>query len=811
MINISKFEDVKSNIISGFKRKMIIPVLGSGLTRNCPSRRGIVPSGDDYKSDMIKMLEKQSGIGASEIEELKKQKFSVVSSVYHSLIPVNEQQRYLQDHFKGVKIEEYKTDFLAIDWPYIYSLNIDDAIESNSRYSTVIYSNRRVRNNIFAQNKCVIKLHGDINDILSYEDSDCEIFDQSQYVVSIKKNEYLLSKLTHDFEYINLLFIGCSLSDEIDILYSSVSSVVNKNARYYCTTKEPTFIERTILEKYGITDCLIFDSYEDIYTEFVNAYKEAGMIEATEIDNFKAYKFSVNPSGFDVNKPYMFYGKNLINRDKTITLPNFFIDREITDEIIKNIDRKSIQLLIGSGCSGKTYIAISIVRRIRDRDVYLFESVERINEEALQKLLGFERCVIIADSKALSIKQIELILRSKKDLERKGVAFIIIEDKNNRDLSGLLSLLAFTEGIKKEDIPQFEIKNKFTKNEIQRINPFLVVSGIQVFSDSKSLADNIINASNDCIDKHRFLEIRPQISTIREVASLILLATRKKVYSRDGVELDIISELLNQTKKASPLIEDESTWSFERDAVDNSPIKFVINAEYWLNNQLFNLSNSMQGRRRIIDAYKYIVTRYIQVYEKPDLLIRNNNAKYKDIIMFDAIIQIFGFKGLKLIREIYEALGELLSTDPNFVHQRAKCYIRSSRYEGNKEKKKEYVINAYRDAGVARSAFKMRYDTYKNEKIGISMAHTRYTEALAICHLVTLEEYSNIEHNSLAIDVLYDALSSPYNSIEYVERDVDNYGNVLKKTANTLFLHPEYVNEQIQHILPEVFKVFFGS
>ena len=99
---------------------MIIPVLGSGLTRNCPSRRGIVPSGDDYKRDMIKMLEKQSGIGASEIEELKKQKFSVVSSVYHSLIPVNEQQRYLQDHFKGVKIEEYKTDFLAIDWPYIY-------------------------------------------------------------------------------------------------------------------------------------------------------------------------------------------------------------------------------------------------------------------------------------------------------------------------------------------------------------------------------------------------------------------------------------------------------------------------------------------------------------------------------------------------------------------------------------------------------------------------------------------------------------------------------------------------------------------
>ena len=426
MIKVSSFEDYKNDIISSFKRKMIIPVLGSGLTRGCASRKGTVPSGDDYKEAMLEAIKKQKRLSTVELNELINEPFSSISSVYHALVPVYEQQRYLIDHFKDVSIEEYKTEFLSIDWPYVYTLNIDDAIETNSEYSTVIYSNRRVRNKVFEDNKCVIKLHGDINDIISYEDSNCEIFDQSQYVVSIKSNEYLLSKLTHDFEYINLLFIGCSLSDEIDILFSSVSSVVNKNSRYFCTTKEPTFLDKIKLEKYGITDCIVFKSYVDIYIELVKAYEEAGMITSTELDSFKTYKISVRPSGFDNNKDYMFYGKNVINDDKSITLPNYYIDRELTRRVIRNIDIKPIQLIIGRGCSGKTYIAIDIVKHIRDRDVYLFESIERINKDAFLTLLGFKNCVIIADSKSLSIQQIENIIRSKNKLGKNKVSFIII-------------------------------------------------------------------------------------------------------------------------------------------------------------------------------------------------------------------------------------------------------------------------------------------------------------------------------------------------------------------------------------------------
>lgn len=60
---------------------------------------------------------------------------------------------------------------------------------------------------MFDQEKCTIKLHGHIDDILSYEDSKCEIFDQMQYIRSLRDNKILLEKLKHDYEYLNLIYI----------------------------------------------------------------------------------------------------------------------------------------------------------------------------------------------------------------------------------------------------------------------------------------------------------------------------------------------------------------------------------------------------------------------------------------------------------------------------------------------------------------------------------------------------------------------------------------------------------------------------
>ena len=796
MIQCVSYDEVSNEIIQMMRRKTIIPVIGSGFTRDCIARSGKVPSGEDYYNYMIAQIVDQNP-DEMKIKELNNESFSSISSIYHKMVQAEKQQSYLLNKFTNVKLENVKKNFLKIDWPYIYTLNIDDAIENNSEFKTVLYANRDIRNSIFEQEKCVIKLHGDIKDILKYEDSNCEIFDQKQYVVSIKKNVSLLKKLTHDYEYLNLLYIGCSLSDEIDLLFSTSMANDNNNNRYYCSTQIPTLLQKTKLEAFGITHCIVFESYDDIYEKMTDAFHQSLCITPDELEQFSTYEFKTLGTGFELNCPYLFQGKSILNNSKIAIYPSFFVSRSVTDKIVENINSKGTQIVVGRGCSGKTYVSYDIIRRVRDREVYAFRSKDRINNETLTLLLNKENCLTIFDSKVLSIKQIEEIILTTSERVVKSNSIIIIENKSNRDLSGLLVLMKMNEHLEDDEIPQLEISNRFSKPKTDEINNYLVTSSLGVFSENKSIADNIINASNLLIQKNKFSQISPLTDNVRQVSSLIVLATLGKVYASDAINLDLVEEFEMQCKKAMPLIEKESTWVFEMSAANNSPLKYVVNAEYWLFNQLDILAKSRKGREKIIEAYRYIIGKLIEINGKPDLMKGEKYAPYKDYILFDNIFQIFRSQGTKIIRDIYQSLNDILATDPNYLHQRAKCYIRSA-YKSTEEKDKEkWLEMAYRDASISNSSFEKRYESHENEKIMISAAHSLYTAALALCHIAKLRNYRDISINANAVKCLYKAISSPFNSIEFVNNDATyNYNNVVGDLVSTFATDVKYLKDK---------------
>ena len=637
----------------------------------------------------------------------------------------------------------------------------------------------------------------DIKDILKYEDSNCEIFDQKQYVVSIKKNVSLLKKLTHDYEYLNLLYIGCSLSDEIDLLFSTSMANDNNNNRYYCSTQIPTLLQKTKLEAFGITHCIVFESYDDIYEKMTDAFHQSLCITPDELEQFSTYEFKTLGTGFELNCPYLFQGKSILNNSKIAIYPSFFVSRSVTDKIVENINSKGTQIVVGRGCSGKTYVSYDIIRRVRDREVYAFRSKDRINNETLTLLLNKENCLTIFDSKVLSIKQIEEIILTTSERVVKSNSIIIIENKSNRDLSGLLVLMKMNEHLEDDEIPQLEISNRFSKPKTDEINNYLVTSSLGVFSENKSIADNIINASNLLIQKNKFSQISPLTDNVRQVSSLIVLATLGKVYASDAINLDLVEEFEMQCKKAMPLIEKESTWVFEMSAANNSPLKYVVNAEYWLFNQLDILAKSRKGREKIIEAYRYIIGKLIEINGKPDLMKGEKYAPYKDYILFDNIFQIFRSQGTKIIRDIYQSLNDILATDPNYLHQRAKCYIRSA-YKSTEEKDKEkWLEMAYRDASISNSSFEKRYESHENEKIMISAAHSLYTAALALCHIAKLRNYRDISINANAVKCLYKAISSPFNSIEFVNNDATyNYNNVVGDLVSTFATDVKYLKDK---------------
>jgi hypothetical protein len=801
-MQIVKFDDIRNEIIRNMKRQMLVPIVGSGFTQGCRSQSGIVPSGDEFKQHMVNAIVMERGLSEAEKSDLLNDKFSEVSAIYQTSVSEKSQKDYLKKHFTSVRIDnECKCKFLKIRWPYIYTLNIDDAIEKNSDFSQVVYSNRQVNPAVFTDYQCVIKLHGDITEVLTYYDAMSEVFSQEQYLKSLKLNIPLLNKLNHDSAFLNLFFVGCSLTDEIDILVYAQNKLPteNKSSHYFCMTSRPGNLQRIKLERYGITHVVLFDSFDVMYQSIYDAWLESTLISKDELELYKSFHIHELNCDYDINKPYLLHGKGLVKKDRTLTIPYYFISRDIVDDIISNIENKPFQLVIGSGSSGKTYIMIDIARKIKAKDVFLFESKDRISAAAFNSLITKKNCVLLIDNSAFTLDQVEIIIKEQETFKRNDVQTVLFSSKNNRDLVSLINLLEYKAIIPKNSLEPIQINNKFSKAELGAINPLLIAIGAGIFSfDNSTIIDNLINMCSKLQDSTKYSAISPSFEDKRNIAVLIILAIKKKIYSRQAIDFDILQALHNQVKRVSPLIEKETTWSFEKDAYDNSPEKWVLNADYWLFNQLGEYSNSISNRRNIIEAYKYIVSKTIEIEGKLDLVVKKDYS-YKDYILFDNINEIFyrhGKGGIILIREIYENLNELLSLDPHYMHQRAKCYIRSAFIENNDKLQSEYIDRAYRDANVAEQVFQKRYNESKNEKILISLAHVTFSQAIIVSFECKKLNYSNVSKNDAALEKVSHALLSPYNEEEYLREDGRNHNNPINELIYTCFSDKTLISDQ---------------
>lgn len=811
-MKIITFNEVRSEITNNIREKKLIPFLGSGFTRGCRTKKGMVPSGSDYKDHMIQSIIKYAAPSPSEQQALHAEKFSSISSIYHQKVPYSVQRNYLLKNFSQVVLEDHKCQFLELPWPYIYTLNSDDGIESNSEYTNVVYSNREISKTIFDERKCVIKLHGHINEQLTYLDSTSEIFDQKQYARSLfSNNRSLLTKLKQDFNGQNLIFIGCSLDDELDILAVTGSTNEHAVSRYYCATTLPNFITEAKLVDFGITHYVLFDNFDDIYTELFNAGNDAVMIPLAQIDQYKSSSCRTLSSDFEINKPYLFYGKSLIGDKRELVLPYFFTSREITQDIIAGFSTSPVQILLGNGASGKTYVATDVARHFRNRSVYFFESKDRLSDDALEQLLSTTKSIIILDNYSVNIHQIERIFKSVNLIEQRDSYWLIVSSKSNRDLSGLIRLLEMKQLLKECDIPKYYISNKFSNTEISNLNNLLVTVNLSVFSPDQTIVDNIITCGKKLASKSKYDSIRPRMREISEISALIALATERKIYTSKVVNLDLSAEMLVQQKATSPLIETESTWSYERSASDNSLIKYVVNAEYWLIDQLLDFSKIKANQEKIIAAYNLLISRIIEYYGKPDLNFGDKDAPYKEYILFDNINKIFKNKGLYLIRRIYQNLNDLLATDPHYLHQRAKCLIKSASVDSSESSKREFLTMAFRDAAVAQSVFEKRFSDSGNEKIQISVAHTVYTKALSLCHLCALDNYSNVKKNTEAVQTLFVVLKSPFIKYEDTKNDTYNYNNAIKNLVTTLVAKKDLVDDNCLRMLQEIFQIIMSS
>lgn len=779
-INVLKPEEIKDSLISFFKNNSLVPIVGAGFTCGLKSFAGEVPSGEDYKKHMIGELLKKE-FSKQEKEDICSARFSTLCDFYEDDENVDAETRlkYLKSNFYRVCMpqSDIRSSFFDIEWPYIYTLNIDDAIENSSCYKKVIIPNDGLNDEIFLDEKCVIKLHGDIGNIVTYNKGSGKIFTSKDYAVSINENKILLNKLRNDYKTQNILFIGCGLDDEIDLKTLT-------NWSFDCKEKDtlsrtiifikgyPGKLQKSKYKTYGITDIVCFDSYDAMYHLLMEAWNEAEKIQSSDLELYNRIKIDyITAKEITENQDYFLWNKILYDlKKRTIRIPYYFISRNISQDLLNNIPKNKVHLIYGSRVSGKSYLLVDLYKTIRDRQVFYFDGRSRITQKALEELLLSNHIVALFDVGTLERGQFEYILQNARNITANYNNIIINVNNNDSDTLGIVKWKLNQHIIDSSDIITYNLNNRFkAKDEMLQINKVYPLVNLPPYNEKRNILDQLIYAEQLLQKKGKYSSKRIQIENYKQLALLILLAIKEKLYSSDIINYSLDFEIGIALKKYDPFIERIETNNYEKDATDLSRIKYILNSPYWLKRELGNYARNEENYFQIGQAYKYIVNQLVEF---------SNYNEYKrrkmcrDLILFDIMNEIFLDKyqgNLKLIVYVYTELQEFLASDSHFLHQKAKCYLNYSYYLREKDTSEslKYLKQAKELTTISKSMIEDQYDRTANERLQITLAHTQYTYATITCGICLVGNYLNISDVEEAINAITIALLSPYNNEDY--------------------------------------------
>lgn len=800
-MNICRFEDIRTNIIDLLKNKKVVPLLGSGFSKGSDTgKNSMVPSGTEFKKIMLSEMKEKCNFQESTFKKLQADSFSKICEVFENQEKITKsfKRNLYAEKFLDVSLNKPQKKFLEIDWPYIYTLNFDDAIEKNSEYNTVLCANRNIDLQIFDERKCVIKIHGDITDYIKYKDS-TKIFSSSEYVESLKQNQSLLEKLKHDWLFCNFFIIGCSFEDEIDLLsiqktiLSENKASLKQSRRFWFTNENPDEYTQLTLEQYNITDVVVCSSYERIYLALFEAWEEATKLTPSQLFDFRSLKIKDINDEIE-NKKYFFFGKNLLNnKTKEISIPSFFTSREIKEKITTKFFENTIHLVRGNRLSGRTYLLFDIFKDfVGSHKTYIFNGHDCINTEAFEFLLNEKGAVILFDINSINQNQFRLLIKSYDKIHSNKTNVIVMLGNNASDFFGILKISLMDSNKNNDNFLRYELTNRFSNSETAFINEKLSKLTIPNFFMDRTILDNLITISEKANlygEKSRFERLNFECNTEKELVFFIILAAKGKISTYDLSFFEITSEAYAITSKYPEIFEETAIENFEQDFSKNAQSKIILNSEYWLTRELGNFASNELNEEKIISAYKLLVLKTIlktkNIYEA--------SKKYKDYILYDVINNTFlqntkdkRHMIIELIMHIYEGLKEHLSTDYQFVHQYAKSCLHYSRTLSESEEKLNYLKNASMNAVSAESQIQAIITSSKNNYLNIALAHIQYTLATIHSEICEVEHYENTEHIKKTVELINTAISSPHNSDDYRRDNTKSIG--IKKFIDHLML-----------------------
>lgn len=781
--DFNNFED-KNLIEELFDKRIqlgnLTPIIGNGFTGGLRTSDGAIPSVSCLIDELVTILSKITDINK---EEYKDASLTDLSDLFWEMISKKENKKFqnqfqdfIETNFtKSCDIEQPKRDFLNSDWSTIFTLNYDDSIENVLDinviipYDSISFSNRK---------KYLIKLHGDAKKYVLTGDKKFCILGNQQYanLIKDKENEDVLNALADAFYSKDIIFVGCGLDNELDILYSVDTQLyqklkIDKEHRviyllYNDDGKEVQFIK---YKKYAITDLVIVDRYTivDFYEMIYNLSSKNKKLRDDDIlKDYTDIKFEYLDDKNMDNIGYLFFNNKVNIYNGIIKLPSFFINRTRGDEIIRHLENKSevLHIVYGSNLSGKTYLLIQLLNYFNHRKVYYFPSNKPLDDELLNKLIEKDEVIILIDEGVVSFEQYTNILLTSLDkIKEKRIKIVMNINKSDSEFYKNFSI---NKDVYENRILLHPLENKFDKTESQNFNDKIGILSLVPYNDNNTILDYLYRAESSILSRKQ-KPILPRVHFLNrneeeKVRALIVLATKGAITSKEAIEVGVDSSLYILASEFSITIQKDYMSEMERIGNLQSGFKFILNSSYWAIKCLSNFASNQHNHATIVKAYHNIISSY----EGLNVNVFNNKAKI--YYMLDKIQMLFSDnsnKGmLRLPNSIYEELHSSLSKNFHFLHQEAKCKLRVARRESNNDNKQKILEKAYTNIERALSLT----DKVTSKKIEYTIAHMLVTKALILTNYIFSGNEYMIDET---IDIYYDVFGKYKDLIPQLKND----------------------------------------
>lgn len=703
------------------QKNLLIPFFGAGFTKGYTSKKGIVPDAKTMISSIkeIALTNTETKDEHDDIKSIDDLKTAYQILLDDKYIPELKRRIFLENSFSNVKLDLEKKEILSKKWNRIYTFNIDDGIENLNLGFKVICPFRQVSVEFAEGNKCLMKIHGDITEYIKYNDTSI-VFSWLEYAKSIEDNKAMANILESDAKNRSLLFIGCSLDKEIDLMLVATKHKFTESI--FLMKGKPKISDKKNLETYGIKKVIWFDDYEEIY-QWLNGLIDDKADTKTEIE----IKIETIPQKRNEIIRYISNGGPVVSGKNEIKIIKSNAKRDLLDDLRVSLRNNQVILIEGRRFSGKTTLAADIYQSFTEYRSYIYHNNIIGNIDGIDEDSKGEGKLFIIDTDSIHYLRLDEILR-KTSAENKIILF-----SKTINTSSIINILERASVV----YSTLLLPDQLSQTETKHVNKEFDDLGVMHYEQRKTLLDN---AWSFCREYASEIGNTKLFNTaIDSTLFKILLLLQNKDY----IDENIIRAACNEKYLSIDAIIESSGVVLEK-IVKNNTNYISCNAKTWSIHALEDKSITLEKKAELIS-------------ECIRSLVENGYTETADdLIRFSRLNEIFGgisHGASSLIRLVHLNIRTTFSNSSHYWLQKSKCELIAGKSESD-------INNGILDAKKVINDNK----TKKNR--------TYYSAILVLAQLRSKEFAITGKKDFLIemLDLYLESLRNRENNIGYIEK-----------------------------------------